>query len=283
MTEEESPPRDSSIKFHEESLVVVRKSPEEKGRVEEKEQIVMSPTGSPTMTSSLGESVNALNSSEGDQPPLIRSGDVLSSSNKPEMLKSISTQDIKSIGESSCEDQNMPARECPDDDSNIIESEIADAMTDCLPSTSETSTEQNNHHKEKATKPDEDAQSSVTYNTTQSEVGGEKNTIEEGSDDSFELNTTEDIQRLDSSGRAARKKVKKFVEQMTDERHSDDETLPDMTQVSRTKIRLCLVTFICAEIRNCVEINVSFFVNYDLKNHIPFQTLRLRANEIKAW
>lgn len=127
------------------------------------------------------------------------------------------------------ETENMPTRESSNNDSIIIEHEIADAMTDCMTLNTEDVATGNGDAKS-------DIETEETIQCTSTPIS-EKNTVAKSEtsnmEEGLDLNTTENMLRLDSSGRTARQKVKRFVEQMTGERSTDDDDeLPDMTQVS---------------------------------------------------
>eukprot|EP00111_Clytia_hemisphaerica_P005802 TCONS_00016792-protein len=231
-----SPP----IGSHEESLLVIRTKQviPSKGRIEDKEEIVMSPTGTPD-----SPPLHHNTPMQDIHPVLKRSGRVLSSSSKDELLKALSTERLERLSlsssstcqshESECDVSGQGA-ECNDsgqegdvfgdntlnDTSNLMD-QIADAMNE-----NDTETRKNELVKESET---------LQKNTADKELetSSQKENIrfEADEDEDFELNTG-NLVRLSSTGSEARMKVKKFVESMIDHRKDEDGDgdLPDMNQ-----------------------------------------------------
>jgi len=246
VTEEESdhPP---VVGSREESLLVIRTRDEitaSKGRIEEKEEIVMSPTGTPD------ESPPTFNTTHYAHPVLKRSGRVLSSSNKGESLKTLNFLEQKSD-----DDDSLPSTvEESDNDSNkastkesllsspeepmrginegdttaTLENEIADAMLDdCAVKTSE---KEGSSDIGSACQEISESDSAL-HRSIHKTVKYADTEQEEETDKARKMNT-HNLVRLSSTGSAARLKVKNFVESMIgrNERDGDDD-LPDMNQV----------------------------------------------------
>lgn len=235
---------------HEDSLMVIRTKQmiSSKGRVEEQEAIVMSPTGTPD-NPFLNTGTFPVH-----QPVLQRSGRVLSSSSKEDLLKGLDMEKIERIRSPSPRlDHNNSSASSPS--TSLLEvhhelvEEIAEAMQDDTNSAIEASTTKENIKQAEA--PDtttdsdvmnaKDTQEEIATNendtskiTNQGEVTDEKNKEDEvHNSDDFEL-TSHNLVRLSSTGGAARQKVKNFVESMINDNDNDkdDDDLPDMNQVS---------------------------------------------------
>ena len=241
---------------HEDSLMVIRTKQliSSKGRIEEEEAIVMSPTGTPD-NPFLNDGTSLVH-----EPVLQRSGRVLSSSSKDNLLKGLDKEKIERMRSPSPRlshsnsASSSPSTSLLEVHHELVE-EIAEAMQDDMNSVASTVTETATTETEAFDTTDggdvivaKDTLEEVTTNekednnktSNEGTVTDEenKNTLvgvhnNSNDDDDFEL-TSHNLVRLSSTGGAARKKVKKFVESMINDNDNDknNDNLPDMNQVS---------------------------------------------------
>ena len=252
---------------HEDSLMVIRTKQliSSKGRIEEQEAIVMSPTGTPD-NPFLNDGASPVH-----EPVLKRSGRVLSSSSKDDLLKGLDKEKIERmrspsprLGHSNSA-SSSPSTSLLEVHHELVE-EIAEAMQDDLNSVSSTVTETATTEKkafdtteggdvivakdtleEITTNENKDNKTSNEGKVTDEE---NKNTLagvhnNSNDDDDFEL-TSHNLVRLSSTGGAARQKVKNFVESMINDNDNDkdNDNLPDMNQVSVQTISFCTSTLL---------------------------------------
>ena len=179
-------------------------------------------------------------------PILKRSGRVLSSSSKEELLKalnserlereSLSSSSTSHSHESEFDASEQGVNECTGngehvdvfgEDSHNDTSQLIDQIADAM--------NENDVEKQKNELATESEIVKQNTADTKLETASQKENIrfEVGDEDEdFELNTG-NLVRLSSTGSEARMKVKKFVESMIDHRKDgDDDDLPDMNQVS---------------------------------------------------
>lgn len=176
----------------------------------------MSPTGSPPGANPPDTKDTPIDNDL--QSTLIRSGCVVSSSNRSERKKSLAVnEDGNTHLASSSPTEESPERELPDNDTGVIESEIAEAMTEDI-----------NVEIPVKTKGCDDLTENIKNEPSKTESS---DATTQSSDVEKEVVSVVDAP-VHSTGKA-RDKVKNFVQQMATggEVDAEDDELPDMNQV----------------------------------------------------